>query len=244
MSEAPEVATVAEEEAALEERLGHRFARRAVLRRALRHRSSEPRVGEQNERLEFLGDAVVQLAVSDLLFRRWPDADEGALSRRRAALVNARVLAEKARALGVGRALRLGRGEEKTGGREKDSILAGAFEALLGAVFLDGGFAAAHGVGRRLFERDVEEPIAGEQGDFKTRLQELAQERLRAAPVYELVCASGPDHAKEFEVRVSLAGEPLGVGTGPSKKRAEQAAARVALERLSAKAPAAARPER
>ncbi len=219
-------------EGALEERLGYLFARKALLEQALCHRSSDGRVGAQNERLEFLGDAVVQIVVSDLLFRRWPEADEGALSRRRAALVNARVLAEKARSLRLGLALRLGRGEEKTGGREKDSILAGALEAVLGAVFLDGGFAAAQDVGRRLFETDVAEPIGGEQGDFKTRLQEIAQERLRSAPAYELLRASGPDHAKEFEVRVSLGGEVLGVGVGPSKKRAEQAAARAALERL------------
>lgn len=219
---------------ALEIRLGHRFAKRALLSTALRHRSSVLAIGENNETLEFLGDAVVQLVVSDLLFRAWPDADEGSLSRRRAALVNARSLADKAQVLGLGDLLMLGRGEEKTGGRGKRSILAGAFEAVMGAVFLDGGFAPAHEVCQRIFAADVLEPPGRDAGDFKTQLQEIAQQLYHETPVYQLLRTTGPDHAKDFESHVTIGGRVLGLGSGRSKKHAEQAAAREALARLDA----------
>jgi ribonuclease-3 len=218
--------------AALESRLGHRFSRHVLLSTALRHRSSVLAAGENNETLEFLGDAVIQLVVSDLLLRAWPGEDEGSLSRRRAALVNARSLADKAQALGLGELLMLGRGEEKTGGRGKRSILAGAFEAVMGAVFVDGGFAPAHEVCRRIFAADVLEPIDRDAGDFKTQLQEIAQRLYHETPVYELLRTSGPDHAKDFESHVSVGGRVLGAGSGRSKKHAEQAAAREALARL------------
>ena len=218
----------------LETRLGYRFARRLLLSTALRHRSSVLAIGENNETLEFLGDAVIQLVVSDLLLRAWPEADEGSLSRRRAALVNARSLADKAQALGLGDLLMLGRGEEKTGGRAKRSILAGAFEAVMGAVFLDGGFAPAHEVCRNIFAADVVAPLDRDSGDFKTQLQEIAQRLYHETPVYELLRTSGPDHAKDFESQVAVGGRVLGTGSGRSKKHAEQAAAREALFRLDA----------
>src|SRR5262249_3093888 len=149
--------------------------------------------------LEFLGDAVIGLAVSELLVRAWPDADEGRLSRRRAALVNAESLASRAASLGLGPLILLGRGEEKTGGREKRSILAGAFEALLGAIFLDGGYAAASAIVTRLFSADAAVDPGLAIGEFKTRLQELAQRLHRKPPEYALLRTTGPDHARAFE---------------------------------------------
>lgn len=221
-----------EDLAQLEERLGHRFANPALLRTALTHRSSVVTPAEHNETLEFLGDAVLGLAISDLLLRAWPGANEGQLSKRRAALVNAYSLARKAEALGLGPLIQLGRGEEKTGGRSKRSILAGAYEAVLGAVFLDGGFSAAHAVVSRAFAEDVALAPVEDGGEAKTRLQELAQRLYRTAPEYSLLRTSGPDHAKDFESHVAIAGRVLGSGRGASKKLAEQAAAREALARL------------
>ena len=216
----------------LEGRVGHAFADRELLRTALTHRSHTTRSGSHNETLEFLGDAVIGLVVSELLLRAWPLADEGTLSKRRAALVNAETLAGKGAGFGLGPLMLLGRGEEKTGGREKRSILAGAFEALLGAVFLDGGFVAAREVVQRAFAGDVLVEPGSENGEYKTRLQELSQRLFRLAPEYTLLRASGPDHARDFESHVSIAGRVLGTGTGPSKKAAEQGAAREALGAL------------
>jgi ribonuclease-3 len=221
-----------EDHEALEEKLGHRFTSRVLLERALTHSSSASRPGADNETYEFLGDAVVGLVVSDLLLEAWPDADEGKLSRRRAALVNARVLAEKAAELGMGSILSMGRGEEKTGGRAKRSILAAALEAVIGAIFLDGGYEAAHAVGRALFASDLHADAEVDESEAKTRLQELTQRIYRTAPEYELVGVSGPDHARAFETRVLLRGRQLGAGSGASKKLAEQAAARAALRSL------------
>jgi ribonuclease-3 len=231
-----------EELIALEERLGHPFADRRMLKTALTHRSSVVQQALHNETLEFLGDAVIGLVVSELLLRAWPDANEGQLSKRRAALVNATSLARKAAALDLGPLILLGRGEEKTGGRGKRSILAGVYEALLGAVFLDGGFLAARGVIADAFTADVALAPEEDGGEAKTRLQELSQRLFRAAPEYTLLATSGPDHAKAFETRVAIAGRVLGSGRGGSKKLAEQAAAREALARLerdaAAEAPA------
>lgn len=220
----------------LEEKLGYVFADEAPLRTALTHCSATARKGEHNETLEFLGDAVVGLVVSDLLFAAWPDADEGRLSRRRAGLVNAQSLAARAEALEIGDCLLLGRGEEKTGGRRKTSILAGAFEAVIGAVYRDGGYAAAQRVVSRAFEDDIGRPLDeasdDDLGDYKTRLQERTQREHRRPPEYTLLRATGPDHAKAFESRVELNGRVLGTGSGGSKKHAEQAAARAALALL------------
>jgi ribonuclease-3 len=213
------------------EKLGYRFTAPAPLLIAVTHRS----IGgerENNETLEFLGDAVLALAVADLLMRRHPAAREGDLSKLRAGLVNAGTLAQKARALTLGAWLRLGKGEEKSGGREKESILASAYEAVLGAIFLDGGYGAAQAAIERDFAGDVAAEVTAGATDYKTRLQELTQRRFRASPVYQLVSEQGPDHAKSFAVELSVAGRLLGRGTGPSKKAAEQVAAMEALRRI------------
>ena len=227
---------------ALERRLGHVFADPSRVRLALTHRSSVAKQSEHNETLEFLGDSVLGLAISELLLRAWPDANEGQLSKRRAALVNEGSLAAKAEQLDLGPLIQLGRGEEKTGGRQKRSILADAYEAVLGAVFLDAGFEAAQAVVARDFAVDVTLPPVDDT-EAKTRLQELTQRLFRAAPEYTLLRATGPDHAKDFETHVAIAGRVLGQGRGGSKKVAEQAAAREALAALEGFAPGDALPE-
>ena len=217
---------------ALEAGLGHRFQRPEHLHVAVTHRSFSPDV-PNNETLEFLGDAVLTLAMADLLMRRFPAAREGDLSKLRAGLVNAETLAQKARSLELGRWLRLGKGEEKSGGREKESILAAVYEALLGAVYLDGGYEAARRLVEQHFTADLTTEAAAGLRDYKTRLQELTQRLFRATPVYELVEESGPDHAKRFVSQLSIAGRPYGRGVGHSKKTAEQAAAMEALAALA-----------
>jgi ribonuclease-3 len=221
----------------LEDGLGHRFARPEHLAVALTHRSFSAE-SPNNETLEFLGDAVLSLAVSDLLMARFPAAREGELSKMRAALVNAEILARKARALDVGRFLRLGRGEEKSGGSEKESILASAYEALLGAIYLDAGYEVARQVVARHFATDVGEVTAGLH-DYKTRLQELTQRLYRETPVYTLVEESGPDHQKRFVSEIAIGGRTWGQGVGRSKKTAEQAAAMTALAALEREHPEA-----
>lgn len=224
---------------ALQGRLGYRFRDPGHLETALTHRSyaaertaaADPRA--YNERLEFLGDAVLDLAVSEWLVERLPDAPEGRLSVLRAAVVNERSLAAAARAIGLGEALRLGRGEERTSGREKASILADAYEALLGGVFLDGGWPAAAPLVRAQLAGALADAEAGRlAADHKTRLQELVHQRGDPPPAYALVATAGPDHAPTFDVEVSVAGEVLGRGQGASKKEAEQRAAAAALAAL------------
>ena len=184
-----------------------------------------------NERLEFLGDAVLGLAVADHIFRAYRDLPEGELSKVRAAVVNSVVLAEVASELEVGPALLLGKGEDQAGGREKPSILADAMEAVIGAVYLDGGWGAAAELVLHLLGDRIEEAAAGPGGqDFKTRLQELAA-RFDDVPRYE-VDDEGPDHDKRFFASVYVGGRPHGSGEGRSKKQAEQAAARMAWESL------------
>jgi ribonuclease-3 len=225
---------------AIEERVGYRFRNPDLLETALTHRSVAPASGgRNNEKLEFLGDAVLDLAVSDLLMQQFPRHQEGDLSKLRASLVNTRVLAAKARALGLGEALRLGRGEEKSGGREKDSILAAAYEALLGAIYLDRGFAAARRVLARQFAGDLQARAGIAVEDCKTRLQEITQKLFKATPTYTLVRESGPDHAKSFASQISIGGRILGRGEGKSKKSAEQAAAMEALRALQIEAASA-----
>jgi ribonuclease-3 len=214
--------------AELENEIGYDFSKLELLTAALTHPSAVA-VREPNyERLEFLGDAVLDLAIADLLMRRFPEAREGVLSKERASIVNGRTLAAKAQAIGVNRHLRLGKGEEKSGGREKLSILAAALEAIVGAIYLDGGLAPAQAVVERLFADDIGGPAA--ERDYKTELQEAAYRRFRSQPVYELVDTSGPDHARHFTTRIRIAGRELGVGEGGSKKQSEQAAARAALD--------------
>ena len=201
-----------------------------MLETALTHPSAVAAGEPHYERLEFLGDAVLDLAIADLLMRRFPEAKEGALSKERASIVNGRTLAVKALEIGLGREMRLGKGEEKSGGRDKTSILAAAFEAVIGAIYIDGGLAPAQRVVERLFADDIGGPAA--ERDYKTELQEIAYRRFRSQPVYELVSARGPDHAKRFTTRIRISGPELGVGEGASKKQSEQAAARAALNEI------------
>ena len=187
-----------------------------------------------NERLEFLGDAVLGLVVTDHLFRSYPTLPEGELAKVRASVVNSETLAELAASLDLGSALLLGKGEAASGGREKPSILADAMEAVFGAVYLDGGWPAAESLVMRLLGERIEEAAAGPGGqDYKTRLQELAARRFEQLPQYD-VDDDGPDHAKRFFARVSVAGQVRGRGEGRSKKQAEQGAARQAWENLTA----------
>lgn len=224
--------------AGLEEALGRSFANRQLLLDALTHRSyayefAGPGV-VSNERLEFLGDAVIALVASDLLYARDPTADEGALTQYRAALVRASTLARFAEQLDLGPRLRLGRGEEATGGRTRELLLASAFEAVVGALYLDGGMPEV----RRFLEPLLRAELARieRQGaerrikDDKSRLQELAQGQLGITPRYEVVSASGPLHQRTFVAEVLIGDHVAGRGEGSSKKEAEQAAAHNALE--------------
>jgi ribonuclease III len=216
----------------LQDELGYHFKDPALLVRSLTHVSYERQKSDgHNEVLEFLGDAVLYLVVSDLLIRGNPDKPEGVLSKMRAALVNAAVLADKAAGLQLGALLRIGKGEELSGGRAKESILAGAFEALLGGVYRDGGYEAAHGVVERYFGTDVTAKKLGHH-DYKTRLQEISQMLFRAPPAYRVVAESGPDHDKFFVSEITVGGKILGKGEGRSKKQAEQQAAKKALKEL------------
>jgi ribonuclease III len=218
----------------VERALGVSFEDRELLELALTHRSYAFEAGglPTNERLEFLGDAVLGFVVTARLYRDHPAEAEGRLAKLRAATVNARTLARVARELGLGGYVRLGRGEEQSGGQDKDSILADTLEALIGAVYLDGGMSAAADVVLRLLG-DVLEDLArdGETFDSKTTLQELTAARIGELPVYE-VTEEGPDHAKRFSALVSVAGEIVGRGEGRSKKEAEQQAAAEALTHL------------
>jgi ribonuclease III len=216
----------------LQKELGYSFKDPALLVRALTHVSYDrQKSAGHNEVLEFLGDAVLDLAVSDLLMRHNPEKSEGDLSRMRAGLVNSSVLAEKAAVLKLGALLRLGKGEERSEGRGKPSILAGAFEALLGAVFQDGGYDAARRIVESYFHADVTGKNLGQQ-DFKTRLQEISQMLFHEPPVYRLVSELGPDHDKRFVTEIAVGGKILGKGQGRSKKQAEQDAAKRALNEL------------
>ena len=220
----------------LEQRFGHRFVRGQHVLDAVTHRSFAAE-GEDNEKLEFLGDAVLSLAMSDLLMAHFPEAREGDLSKIRASLVNADVLARHARAHDLGRLLRLGKGEERSGGREKISILAAAYEAVLGAVYLDAGYEAARAVVERDFASDVAEHLRVGLRDYKTRLQEVTQRLFRETPSYTVVEESGPDHEKRFVSEIAIAGRTHGRGEGRTKKAAEQEAAMQALARLVAEHP-------
>lgn len=221
-----------------EKRLGHRFRRPELLERALTHRSHahEHDLDGHYERLEFLGDAVLGLVAADELCRRHPDLPEGELSKRKSHLVSQPVLARRARELGLGDELRLGVGEERSGGRSKDSLLSDAFEAVLGAVYLDAGLEAATGLILPLLEGGLEEHDDGRPADPKTRLQETVQARGWPLPQYRVVETHGPDHAKRFVVQCRLRGEVAGSGEGRSKKVAQQAAAAAALEALEIRA--------
>ena len=219
----------------LDRALGVSFEDAALREAALTHRSYafEHGTDTTNERLEFLGDSVLGLVVTDMSYVAYPDMPEGSLAKLRAAIVNMSALADVARALGLGDLVLLGRGEELSGGRDKASILADALEAVFGAVYLDRGLDVARELIERLFRPRMEAYFRGEgERDYKTILQELASQELKAMPEYRLE-ERGPDHEKEFTATVYLAGEPHGSGTGRSKKEAEQQAAREAYARIS-----------
>jgi ribonuclease-3 len=205
---------------------------------ALTHRSyafeqSDPI--PHNERLEFLGDAILGSVVTDLVFTRYPELAEGELARLRAAVVNTHALAEQARAVRLGEHIRLGRGEEGSGGREKDSLLANTFEAVVGAVYLDRGIEAVTNALVPLFERKISDEVeAGQRYDAKTALQEVSVRDTGELPTYR-ISSSGPDHDKRFSAHVFVDGDLCGVGSGRSKKEAEQNAAREALDSLGAR---------
>lgn len=221
-----------EREKALESRLGYTFSHPGLLAQALTHRSHS---ADHNERLEFLGDGILNCVVGAMLYERFPSFREGQLSRMRANLVNQQPLYEIARDLELGRYLRLGEGELRSGGAERPSILADALESLLGAVFLDGGFEAARGLVARLLSSRVDKIDAEAQGkDAKTLLQEWLQSRRHGLPSYELIETSGQAHAQTFRVacRVDVL-NLLTEGTGPSRKAAEQDAAQAAYKKLS-----------
>lgn len=217
--------------AELEERLHHAFVDSALLEVALTHRSFANEAGSpaHYERLEFLGDAVLGLATADWLFRRLAERTEGELSRFKATLVSEGSLARYAEQLGLGEHLRLGTGEERSGGRLKASLLADALEALFGAIYLDGGFEAVRPVVERYLEAASAWPEEDRPRDAKTALQEHAQGRGWELPQYTVIAERGPDHLKLFVVEVRLRGEVAGRGEGRSKKSAEQAAAAAAL---------------
>lgn len=218
----------------LEQQIGYRFDDRLLPKQALTHKSfSNEQVADpapHNERLEFLGDAVLELAVSERVFSRYPDIPEGGLTRIRSEVVSEKGLLTVARRLNLGAGLRLGKGEEKSGGRRKPSLLSDALEALLGAVFCDGGFAAACQVVEQLFAEPIELMAGSQYGtDHKTCLQEAIQARFNQLPQYALIQLSGPDHQRTFKMEVRFNGELLGIGEGSSKKIAEQQAAAAAL---------------
>jgi ribonuclease-3 len=220
----------------IEKALGVRFGSQELYTWAFTHRSYAYENGglPTNERLEFLGDAVLGLVVTDIIYRAFPNLPEGQLAKLRAATVNMNVLADVARELGVGAAVQLGRGEELSGGRDKSSILADTLEAILGAVYMDKGLPRAAALVRRLFqERVMEAAGRGAALDYKTSLQELAASSLGGMPSYSIE-EEGPDHAKRFTATVSVAGVAYGSGKGRSKKEAEQNAAQEAFETLAA----------
>jgi ribonuclease-3 len=221
----------------LQTAIGYRFRDRGLLEHAMTHtsRANEDVTGGvvDNESLEFLGDAVLGFVIADTLFREFPDWDEGEKSKTKASMVSTFALAKQSERLHLGDHLLLGRGEEKTGGRRKQALLADSYEALIAAIYLDGGIDAARAFIKRQFNSliaDAKRMGAAGQQDYKSGLQELVQARSQPLPEYRLVGTFGPDHDKRFEVEVVVGGETLARASGPSKKEAEQEAARRALE--------------
>ena len=220
----------------LQDRIGYSFENAEYLKRALMHSSYVPGIGGDNERMEFLGDAVLELCVSEELFFRFPNMQEGQLTKSRASIVCESALFEAAKGVGLGEFLLLGHGEDASGGREKPSILSDAFEAVIAAIYLDGGFTPARSFVHRfvLPLLDLSEKIF--EKDHKTRLQELIHAKTHGKQVtYRLAGEKGPDHDKTFTMQALLDGEILGEGSGHSKQSAGQAAAKDALSRLEAK---------
>ncbi len=222
------------------QRLPYQFRKQALLQEALTHRSHRQEksgsADKQNERLEFLGDAVLGLIVSEYLAETFPELAEGDLSQVRARLVGRPTLADAARQLNLGRMLRLGRGEERTKGRDKVSLLANALEAVIGAVYMDGGLTAARTFTLQVLDAQLkalhQDDLAAFRQDYKSQLQEWCQRHVQVLPVYTVIEESGPDHQKTFDVTVEIEQQYRGTGKGYSKKVAEQQAAKQALEQL------------
>jgi len=222
----------------LQHRLGATFQDESLLRRALTHRSylnENPQEQQDNERLEFLGDAVLDFLIAANLYNRFPEMSEGDLTSMRSALVRTEQLAEFARNIELGRAIRLGKGESEAGGRERESVLCSTFEAVLGALFLDMGLDSVQPIVDRLF-LPVAQTIAAQDSniDHKSQFQVWAQAHRNFTPRYHTLAHTGPDHDRTFTVEVRVNGEVMGSGSGRSKKLAEQAAARDALIRVGA----------
>lgn len=224
----------------VESALGYTFADRELLRRALTHRSfaHERGLTNHNESLEFLGDAVLGMLVAERIVQRRPELDEGAMTRLRSSLVSTRNLSREAATLNLGECLLLGRGEERSGGRTKPSLLADAYEAVVAAMYLDGGIRVVRSLVRRVFGKRIDDSSVrtGAHGDPKTTLQELVQAQGWLLPHYRLIDEHGPDHDRTFTVEVVINGSVRGSGSGSSKKRAEQEAAMQALQALEADA--------
>jgi ribonuclease III len=224
----------------LQHSLGYWFKDLSILKQALTHRSYVNEHPESamrhNERLEFLGDAVLDLTLSDLLLKKYPDLPEGMLSKIRAGQVNEKKLAVLSLQLGLGSLLLIGKGEEQTGGREKTSILANAFEAVLGALYLEGGFQAAMTFVDRLFQSHIDGEQYRSTRDHKTFLQEHCQGKMKTMPAYTVYREEGPDHQKIFYVEVKIQGQVVSKGKGKTKKEAQQKAAEEALKQLKLKA--------
>jgi ribonuclease-3 len=241
-STGPKVVPLHDDLAPLELAIGYRFRDRGLVEQALTHRSRAHEDGRgqdaTNESLEFLGDAVLGFVIADFVFQEFPDSDEGQKSKVKASLVSFSALARVAERIDLGSHLRLGRGEDKTGGRQKPVLLADACEAVIAAVYLDGGLAAARTCILRLLTPLLDDMrargVAGAgAGDFKSSLQEYLQARRQPPPVYRIVDQAGPDHDKVFTVDVQASGRTLGEASGRSRKEAEQQAARAALDALS-----------
>ena len=217
--------------------LGYTFQDPALLLQAVTHssyRNEHPDVVGDNERLEFLGDSILGAVISRILFDRWPDEREGALTRYKSVLVSEKGLVATAEALGLGQHLRLGRGEDHSGGRDKPSVLSDAMEAVLAAVYLDGGFDATYDVVARLFDARLAKVGRLEQRiDFKTKLQERCQGEHKLTPRYRIVGHSGPDHARQYQAMVMVPGRVCARGGGNSKKAAQQRAAAVAFRAMT-----------
>jgi ribonuclease-3 len=235
-----QVVRLRDEFEALQQAIGYRFRDRGLLEHAMTHtsRANEDVSGGvvDNESMEFLGDALLGFVVADMLFREFPEYDEGQKSKTKAAVVSTTSLARQAERLQLGDHLLLGRGEEKTGGRRKQALLADGYEALIAAIYLDGGIEHARAFIVREFAPLIDDSrgAAVASQDFKSALQELLQARDLPLPEYRLVSTLGPDHNKQFEIAVVVRGEPLASATGSSKKDAEQEAARAALDKLRA----------
>ncbi|MFQ5580558.1 MAG: ribonuclease III [Nitrospiria bacterium] len=221
----------------LEDELGCFFDEPALLRHALTHKSylneNREKDVEDNERLEFLGDSVLGLIISDVLMERFPEASEGDLSKMKARIVSEETLARIAKGIDLGSFLYLGKGEERTLGREKPSLLSDAMESVIAAVYLDKGFVPVREVVLKQFNPYLKEvPLSKFASDYKTELQEKCQKRFGTLPVYVVVQESGPDHQKRFEIEIRINDMPYGVSAGNSKKEAEQRAAKIALGKL------------